>query len=67
MLDNAPVIPSRADIANPARTEGPRNRSKIDRKNAFAMLEALASSRRFLDCVIFKANVRSFAVLRGSG
>jgi hypothetical protein len=61
MRDNAPVIPSRAD------GEGPRSRSKIHARNAFAGLEALASNSRFLVLCNLKANVRSFAVLRGSG
>src|SRR5207247_7610112 len=61
MRDNALVIPSRAD------GEGPRNRSKIHTRNAFAVHEALASNRPLFGLCNFNANVRSFAVLRGSG
>ncbi len=67
MRDNALVIPSRAD------GEGPRNRSKIHARNAFAVHEALASNRPLFGLCNLKANVRSFGpsrtgiVLRGSG
>ena len=66
MRNDALVIPSRAE------GEGPRIRSKIHARNAFAIREALALNRPTFGLCNFKANVRSFGpsgrgnVLRGS-
>jgi hypothetical protein len=61
MRDNALVIPSRAD------GEGPLNRSKIHARNAFVIQEGLTADRPTLGLCNFKANMRSFPVLHGSG